>query len=112
MGESWPGTCSRLPYPSAVMAESRVLANSQARGYVTGDGELSTVTGNIRRVLSCTFVRSQALCLLQISGPVGKGGKGAAYRRAAALRADHARKQEQEPTGWQMSEAGAQDYQK
>ena len=76
------------------MAESRVLANSQARGYVTGDRELSTVTGNIRRVLSCTFVRSQALCLLQRLGQVGEGAKGAADRRAAALRADHARKQE------------------
>ena len=77
-----------------VMAESRVVANSQARGYMTGDGELSVVIGNIRRVLSCTFVRSQALCLLARLGQIGEGAQGAADRRRVAMRADYARKQE------------------
>ena len=61
-----------------VMAEARVLANSRSRGYVPGEGELSTVTGTIRRVLSCAFVRCHALCLLARLGQVGDGARGAA----------------------------------
>ena len=76
------------------MAEARVLASSQARGFVAGEGELSIATANIRRVLSCVFVRAQALCLLARLSQVGAGARGAADRRAAAIKADFTRRQE------------------
>ena len=76
------------------MAEARVLASSQARGFVAGEGELSIATANIRRVLSCAFVRAQALCLLARLSQVGAGARGAADRRAAAIKADFTRRQE------------------
>ena len=70
------------------------MVNSQARGYITGDGELSTITGSIRRVLSCSFIRAQSLCLLARLGQVGDGARGAADRRTAAVRTEHMRRQE------------------
>ena len=76
------------------MAEARVLANSRSRGYMPGEGELSTVTGIIRRVLSCAFVRCNALCLLARLGQVGDGARGAAERRAAAVAAEHSRRED------------------
>ena len=76
------------------MAEARVLAYSQARGYMAGEGELSMITASIRRVLSCVFVRAQSLCLLSRLSQVGAGARGAADRRTAALRSDHNRRQE------------------
>ena len=39
-----------------LLAESRVAARSRARGYEVGDGEYSFVVGQVRRVLSCSFV--------------------------------------------------------
>ena len=79
-----------------LLAESRVAARSRARGYEVGDGEYSFVVGQVRRVLSCSFVRSQALCLLARLGQVGAGARGAADRRAGAQRAEHVRRQEAE----------------
>ena len=58
------------------MAENRVLANSQARGYMVGDGALSIVTANIRKVLPCVFVRTEALCLLSRLSQAGAGARG------------------------------------
>ena len=77
-----------------VMAESRVMAVSQARGHIAGDGELSTAIGSIRRVLSCSIGRAQALCLVSRIGQIGDLARGAAERRAAAVRAEHIRKEE------------------
>ena len=34
-----------------VMSESKMVTNSQARGYIGGEGELSTAMGSIRRFL-------------------------------------------------------------
>ena len=58
------------------------------------EGELGQVIGQIRRQLSCTFIRSQALCLLSRIGQLGPGAKAAAHRRSEALRADTARRRE------------------
>ena len=77
-----------------VMAESRVAANSRARGLAAEEGELGSVTGQIRRVLSCSFQRAQALCLIAQLRQVGPGARGAADKRAAAKRAEFARQQE------------------
>ena len=50
--------------------------------------------GQLRRKLSCTFVRAQALCLLSRVGQLGPGAKAAAERRGDALRAETARRRE------------------
>ena len=89
-GEASKDLCSLI----RVMAECRVLANNRARGCIGGDGELSCVIGSIRRVLSCSFVRAQALCLLARLGQVGEGARAAADRRAAAVRTEHGRRLE------------------
>ena len=89
------GDCSQdLHSLIRVMAESRVLANAHSTGYVAGEGELSCTIGSIRRVLSCAFMRAQALCLLARLGQLGPGARGAADRRVTALRAEQARRQE------------------
>ena len=50
--------------------------------------------GQIRRTLSCSFVRSQALCLVSRLGQLGAGAKGAAERRKAAQKAEYGRQLE------------------
>ena len=77
-----------------ILGESRVAARGQARGWEGGDGELGLVLGQIRRTLSCTFVRAQALCLLSRLGQLGPGAKSAADRRVVAQRAELARRRE------------------
>ena len=52
--------------------------------------------GQIRRALSCIFIRAQALCLLARLGQVGTGARSAADRRVAALQAEVYRKREAE----------------
>ena len=52
--------------------------------------------GQIRRILSCTFVRAQSLCLLARLGQVGPRARGAAERRAVVQRLEWARKREAE----------------
>ena len=47
-------------------AEARVLSLSRARGWEMGSGELGMVMGEVKRSMSVTVVRSQALCLLEI----------------------------------------------
>ena len=56
--------------------------------------KLGQVIGSIRRRLSCTFIRAQALCLLSRIGQLGPGAKAAAQRREDAMRADTARRRE------------------
>ena len=100
------GDCSQdLHALVRVMAEARVLSNTQARGYIAGEGELSSTIGCIRRVLSCSFVRAQALCLLSRLNQLGSGARAAAYRCAAALRAEQARAQENR-ANWQANIRG------
>ena len=71
-----------------IMAGSHVITMSHARGNMASKGELSTVIGSIRRMLSCSFVRAQALCLVSRIGKIGDLACRAADRRAAALRAE------------------------
>ena len=67
---------------------------STGRGWEGGEGELGQVMGQLRRRLSCSFVRAQALCLLSRLGQLGPGAKAAAERRGDALRAETARRRE------------------
>ena len=78
----------------SVIGDSMVAARSRARGWQGGDGELGQIIGQIRRRLSCTSVRAQALCLLSRIGQLGPGARAAADRRGDALRAETARRRE------------------
>ena len=78
----------------SVIADSMVAAKARARGWVGGEGELGQTISQIRRRLSCTSVRAQALCLLSRIGQLGPGARAAADRRGDALRAETARRRE------------------
>ena len=78
----------------SIVGNNLVAAKARARGWEAGEGELGQVIGQIRRQLSCCFVRSQALCLLSRIGQLGPGAKAAAHRRSDALRAETARRRE------------------
>ena len=71
-----------------------VDSRGRDRGWEGGEGELGQVMGHLRRKLSCTFVRAQALCLLSRLGQLGPGAMAAAERGADALRAETARRRE------------------
>ena len=79
-----------------VLGESKVSARGQARGEEGQEGELGFVMVQVRRILSCTFVRAQSLCLLARLGQVGPRARGAAERRAVVQRLEWARKREAE----------------
>ena len=78
----------------STVAQSMVDAKARARGWEAGEGELGQVMGSIRRRLSCTFIRAQALCLLSRIGQLGPGAKTAAIRRGDALKAETVRRRE------------------
>ena len=84
----------------SLVGNSLVAAKARARGWEAGDGELGQAMGQIRRRLSCAFIRSQALCLLSRIGQLGPGARAAAYRRGDALRAETARRRESQ-AHWQ-----------
>ena len=77
-----------------ILGENRVASRTRARGWEGGEGELGLVLGQIRRSLSCSFVRSQSLCLLARLGQLGPGARGAAERRNLAGRREHERRRE------------------
>ena len=66
---------------------------------------MGVVMGQIRRVLSCAFVRAQSLCLLARLGQLGPGARSAAERRHAAQRGEAARRREVE-SYWQAHVKG------
>ena len=78
----------------SVIGNSMVAARGRARGWEGGEGELGQVIGQVRRRLSCTFIRAQALCLLSRLGQLGPGARAAADRRGDALRAETTRRRE------------------
>jgi hypothetical protein len=77
-------------------AESRVAAASRAQGWEAGPGQLGKVMGQIRRALSVTVVRANALCLLARLAHLGPGAREAASRREGALRQEERRRQDQQ----------------
>ena len=78
----------------SLIGKNMVEARGRERGWEGGEGEMGQVIGQLRRKLSCTFVRAQSLCLLARIGQLGPGAKIAAERRADAKRADTARRRE------------------
>ena len=77
-----------------ILGEERVSARTRARGWEGGEGELGLVMGQIRRTLSCAFVRAQSLCLLARLGQLGPGARTAAERRGVAQRVEISRRRE------------------
>ena len=66
----------------------------RTRGWEGGDGELGQVMGQIRRILSCCFIRAQSLCLLARLCQLGPGARAAADRRVVSQKAEVARQRE------------------
>ena len=89
----------------SVIGDSMVAAKSRARGWEVGEGELGQIIGQIRRRLSCTSIRAQALCLLSRIGQLGPGARAAADRRGDALRAETTRRREAQ-AHWQAHVKG------
>ena len=56
--------------------------------------------GQIRRVLSTTFVRAQALCLLSRVSQLGPGARSANDRRVLAQRLEQGRARERSANYW------------
>ena len=77
---------------NTIMVETR----GRERGWEGGAGELRQVIviGQLRRRLSCTFVKAQTLCLLSHLGQLGPGAKSAPVRRHYARRAETKRRRE------------------
>ena len=69
-----------------ILGAERVSARTRARGWEGGEGELGLVMGQIRRTLSCAFVKAQALCLLARLDQLGPWARTAAERRGVAQR--------------------------
>ena len=78
----------------SMIGKNMVEARGRERGWEGGEGEMGQVIGQIRRKLSCTFIRAQSLCLLARIGQLGPGAKIAAERRSEAKRAETARRRE------------------
>ena len=79
-----------------IFAESRVAAMSRAQGWEAGPGQLGKVVGEIRRAMSVTIVRANALCLMERLCQLGPGARAAAQRRQAALHLEERRRQERQ----------------
>ena len=79
-----------------VFAESRVAAMSRAQGWEAGPGQLGKVMGEVRRALSVTVVRANALCLMERLSQLGPGAGAAAKRRQTALHLEERRRHERQ----------------
>ena len=67
------------------LAESRALYLSREAGRPLSDKETGYILGQYRRVLSVTFVRCQAACLVARMGHLGEGANECAARRRVAM---------------------------
>ena len=68
-----------------VLVECRALFLSRETGRPLLDSETGHILGQYRRVLSVTFVRSQAACLVARMGHLGEAARECAGRRRAAM---------------------------
>ena len=67
------------------LAESRTLYLSREAGRPLSDREAGLILGQYRRVLSATFVRSNAACLVARMGHLGELARECAGRRRVAM---------------------------
>ena len=73
---------------TGIMAECRLKSQGLSRGRVGSDAELGVITGQIRRLLSTTAVRAQAMCLIGRLDKIGEGQRAAGKRRVYAKRVE------------------------
>ena len=66
------------------LAESRALYLSRETGRTLSDREAGRILSQYRRILSVTFVRSQATCLVARMGHLGQAAQECAARRRVA----------------------------
>jgi hypothetical protein len=67
------------------LADSRALFLAREAGRPLSDRETGHILGQYRRVLSVTFVRSQAACLVARMGHLGQAARECAGRRRVAM---------------------------
>ena len=83
-------------HPQKIFAESRVAALSRSQGWEAGPGQLGKIMGDIRRALSVTIARANAMCLLERLSQLGPGAGAAAKRRQVALQLEERRRQDRQ----------------
>ena len=80
------GDCSTdMDRTIRALADSRALYLSREAGRPLSDKETGHILGQYRRVLSVTFVRCQAACLVARMGHLGEAAKECAGRRRVAM---------------------------
>ena len=76
------------------LAEARALHLARLNGVPTSAGTLAGIVGSYRRILSCSFVRSQESCLLSRMGHLDDGAQDAAARRRLTVRQEQLAREE------------------
>ena len=71
------------------LASARAKYEARAAGKPLTDGRSSLILQQYRRLLSTSFVRSQAVCLLTRMGLLSEGTKAAANRRELMMSEEH-----------------------
>ena len=92
----WGDASEDLHQLLKLFAESRVENSARGRGYMSGEGELGQVMGDIRRCTSVTIVRAQALCLLERLSHMGPGARAAGERRKILERLQERQRQQRQ----------------
>ena len=77
------------------LAEGRALHQSRTTGVPTTPGDLATIIGRYRRILSCAFVRATESCLLARLGHLDAGAREAAQRRQVTVREEERDRREE-----------------
>ena len=77
------------------LAEGRALHEARTSGVPTTAGNLATITGRYRRILSCAFVRATESCLLARLGHLDAGAREAAQRRQVTVREEERDRREE-----------------
>ena len=103
----WGDLSPQLHQLLLIFAESRMAALSRAQGWEASDGQLGKVVGKIRRSMSVTAVRANAMCLLERLSQLGPGAGAAARRRAGALQLEERRRQDRQAFDLAWRERGA-----
>ena len=77
------------------LAEGRALHQASTTGVPTTPGDLATIIGRYRRILSCAFVRATESCLLARLGHLDAGAREAAQRRQVTMREEERDRREE-----------------
>ena len=94
MAGPWGDLSSHFHSLLLKFAEERVAREGRASGVEQGAGQLGLVMGEVRRAMSVTVVRAQAVCLLERISFLGSGARIAAGRRQLTFRLEQRRRRE------------------